>query len=231
MRFVITGTGRCGTTYMALVLRRTGLRVGHELWFRPYPAGLRDPSVLDRNPSHEVASRTYEMIRRRGLRLDGDVSWEAVPRLDRFNGTVLLQLRHPLKVIGSFAGAGFFNRPRPEQPIFKNYMRAHFDPSGDELVDGMRWWVDWNTRAAKYASFTYRIEDLDEALLADILTHIGHTASPERLTAALNVPEDKRNTGPAPCWYALHVDWSDLPRGLHFDALCEAAAAWGYDVP
>lgn len=76
-RFVIVGSGRCGTGYISAVLTAAGIACGHEAWW---------------NPQDE---RTAGLV--------GDASWCAVPHLAAFDGTVWHQTRHPLAVIASLA--------------------------------------------------------------------------------------------------------------------------------
>lgn len=76
-RFVISGSGRAGTGYIAAVLGAAGIVCGHEAWF---------------NPQGEQTSG-----------LVGDASWCAVPDLGGYQGIVWHQTRHPLRVIASLA--------------------------------------------------------------------------------------------------------------------------------
>ena len=94
LKFLVTGTIRSGTAYTAQVLNRAGIACGHG-WVYP-PDGVR------RYPHVEVL---------------GDAAPLAVPFVADFQGLVLHQVRHPLKVIGSllgFAGGGIRWRTAPK---------------------------------------------------------------------------------------------------------------------
>lgn len=78
-RFVIVGSGRHGSGYIAAVLNSVGVDCGHEQWWNP---------LTDRTDG-----------------LEGDSSWCAVPDLERYRGVVLQQVRHPLGVISSLLKA------------------------------------------------------------------------------------------------------------------------------
>lgn len=82
--FAVTGTGRCGTGYVAAVLKRCGLDCGHENWWTPDPKRVQ-------------------------ARLDGDSSWLALPDIEtgRWSGAVIHIVRHPVDVVRSFVGLGF----------------------------------------------------------------------------------------------------------------------------
>jgi len=87
--FVVTGCGRSGTKFTAEVLGQLGCATGHEQVFDPPLRGV--PDFGDRH---------------------GDVSWAAVPLLDRLPaGTVVLhQVRSPLGVIRSVVDFGIASR-------------------------------------------------------------------------------------------------------------------------
>ena len=94
--------------------------------------------------------------RRRRI-LDG----RAPPR--KFPGNTFLQLRDPLRVISSFVGLGFFSRPDAART--RIYAAMHSTYLEDDLVDSMRWWVDWNMRPRHTLTLVYRVEELNEDLL------------------------------------------------------------------
>jgi hypothetical protein len=156
--FVVVGTGRCGTGYVAELLTQLSIRCGHE---RIYSwRGIRpDP------------------------RVEGDASWLAVPYLPRFGGVVLHVVRRPLDVIGSFVGSEFFTRARsPYARFLSRHLDLGRDP--DPLTAAMRHYVEWNRRCEPHASFRFRIEET-RAALPRALEVIGHRVPPQRVAAAL----------------------------------------------
>lgn len=78
-RFVVVGSGRSGTGFIAHVLTAAGIPTGHEAWWNPL--GERQEGLV------------------------GDASWCAVPELAKYDGLVWHQTRHPLAVIASLAAA------------------------------------------------------------------------------------------------------------------------------
>ncbi len=82
LKFLIVGTLRSGSGYMASVLSRMGLACGHG-WAYPPDQPRRYPEVD----------------------LLGDASPTAAAWVPEFGGLVLHQVRHPLAVIGSLLGA------------------------------------------------------------------------------------------------------------------------------
>lgn len=229
-RFVITGTGRSGTMHTARLLTAAGLRCGHEEYFRG------NPSLFERGPRRRgvgklrtPVGRAREWWRRRPLRLDGDASWMAVPRLESFGGVRVLQLRHPMAVVRSFTGTRFFSEPE-RYGSQAEYARAFFDPSGDDVLDAMRWWVLWNSWAAAHADLVVRLEDLGVETVAEILERLDEPDSQARAQAALESTtpgaNSSRTRGASPD--ALGPD--DLPTGKDLDALDAAARRFGYSL-
>lgn len=82
-RFVVTGSGRCGTTWLARALTRVGIPTGHESVFNPWDSGWPDD-------------------------LRAEVSWVAACQMDRVIEPVALLVRHPLAVVKSMVEIGFF---------------------------------------------------------------------------------------------------------------------------
>lgn len=135
--FVVVGTGRCGTGYVASVLNEVGIRCGHEDVYGP--DGV--------HPSR---------------RLRGDASWLAAPSLDHFRGVVWHLVRHPIAVVQSFLHLGFF-RTEPWD-VYKDYAARFVPFSADELDTAIRWYVEWNRRCEAVADFRCQLEDIEPGL-------------------------------------------------------------------
>jgi hypothetical protein len=86
-RFVVTGSGRCGTTWLARALTKVGIPTGHEDVFNPWRAGEWPDE------------------------LRAECSWVAACKLDVVDAQglpVALLVRHPLAVVKSMVEIGFF---------------------------------------------------------------------------------------------------------------------------
>lgn len=186
-RFVVTGTGRSGTAYCALVLQEQGVRAGHEAVYRPDHRGSW-----------------------RGL--EGDVSWLAVPRLEaeRFEGRVVHVVRDPRWCIRSSLRIGKFQRaPRDETPWLR-YARLHCPTAwlaADPYERACRFWVEWNQRAEAVADVTLRLEALSPAVLLDAIGRDLASATSSLVPQTANHRE---------CSYAEwpEITWADLPRDV-----------------
>ena len=129
--FVVTGTPRSGTQYVARVLRSLGLDCWHERSFNPW--GI----VVD---AYRLNDRPW-----------GDSSWLAVPFLDLIPAStkVLHVVREPLSTINSMIGTRHFNHPRPGD--FQKFLGRHCwndenHRSADVGEDAQTFWVEWNRR-------------------------------------------------------------------------------------
>lgn len=195
--FVVVGTGRSGTTFVADVLAACGVCCGHERYFRP------------------------EGYRRRWERC-GEVSWTAVPWLERGTqaGPVYHVVRHPLDVVTSLLTIGFFSDAAPGP--FRSFARAHFRLTGDEHVDAMRWYVEWNRRCEALARVRFRIEDPADGL-GVLLGEVAPQAVP-RLPAALDAVPTSTNTRSR----GNRLGWDDLPDAPERAALAAMGRRYGY---
>jgi hypothetical protein len=230
IRFVITGSGRSGTQYISRVLTLMGARVGHETWFGPRP-GILDHNWMKRSLAHEIKARLAVERNRRRARLDGDVSWLAVPRLHQFRGIVLLQTRDPIRVVSSLVSRREFSRAATMDNPYLRFIRYHFDVTGDDIRDSMRWYVLWNARAERRADMAYRLEDLDETLLVKIANRVGIPARPRHARSALAAVPTTQNQTEDNNYERVTVTWADLPVGPERAALVTAAERYGYAGP
>lgn len=128
------------------------------------------------------------------------------------------QVRHPLKTIASFHLANELSW----RYIFKHIPEIRLDDK--MIVRCAKYWVYWNLKAEKRAEFTYRVEDIENAL-------------PE-MSRRLGVPLDtkvlkniSKNYHQRP--YHVHLTWEILHRTLKADLYTKVvrlAERYGYDV-
>lgn len=203
-RFVITGTGRSGTRYMATVLQWLRIRCGHEELFTPVG---RVPNPF----------------------LRGDSSWMALPHLDRFTGYVLHTVRHPVDTINSFLGIGFFDDEVDEltQP-FRDFAEEHAPEVfvyETPVERAMAWYVNWNRRIEEYAHKRVRVEDVSGDDLHDLVRYAGAFHATWEIQERLSeIPTDVNSRDRA------DLSWDDLPDGELKAELAQMAKDYGYTV-
>lgn len=231
MRFVVTGTGRSGTGYAAHLFTAAGLPCGHEAAFTDKPAWgeTAAPRAGFVARAKEPLGRLRENRRRDSLTLAGDASWMAVPRLAEFHGPTFLQTRHPIPVIRSFVGTRFFSDPTVAGAQHR-YAAAFMRPTGNDVVDAMRWWVLWNQMAEKSATRWWQVEELDAVLLTDLLIDLDVDDPGERAHRAFAQVPHNVNSGASRGDHPGDLTWDDLPDGEDKDELEAVAARFGYAV-
>jgi hypothetical protein len=194
-RFIIVSTGRAGSKYVANLLSELGVACGHERVYTP------------------LGPRYKFLVR-------GDSSWLAVPYLAEYQGIVLHQVRNPLSVIASLLSIGFFSR---DINRFTDFSRRYFTPTGDELVDCMNWYTEWNSRCEKYATIRYKIEDIQNEL-PKIFLALGKPVPDAFIEAVNKLPTNINSLEARP----KTMKWESLPDGKSKQKLSDMAIRYGY---
>ena len=236
--FVVTGSGRSGTGFIATVLADAGLRCGHEAVFHPRTTAFTGFGDVD-----------------------GDISWLAAPFVGGLPaGTVVLhQLRDPVEVVSSWIGLRFldrrgpysFRRPTGPPRLVYHDLKTRFERARGQhsfvardferfvgrhepaVLDGatttdrcIRYWVRWNERVEAEADgapvhyLRYRVEDLVDRWpeIADLLG----------LDATLPAAARQPGVNSRPRHDQAGLD--DLARSSDFPAFVALAERYGYDV-
>jgi hypothetical protein len=84
----------------------------------------------------------------------------AVPRLEQGqanDAAVVHIVRHPVAVVRSLVGTGFFDL---QDNAYSRFMRLNFDVRGEPIDDAMRWYVEWNLRCEMLSKNVFRVEEL-----------------------------------------------------------------------
>lgn len=145
LKYLITGTGRCGTKSVGTVFCYAGLPCGHEHYFK-WGGGMPD---LDDG------------------RFVAESSWLAAPFLDQLPSDITIihvvrdpidtiQSLHKLNIWGNIGHAGYNLFVRRKLPSMDNY---------ESLVDKtFHFYVEWNKMIEPYAHIFHHIEDGPEVL-------------------------------------------------------------------
>jgi hypothetical protein len=231
MKFVVAGTGRSGTGYASELFTRLGLPCGHEDVFGPW------------GPTSRFREDDWT----------GDASWLVAPYLDLLPpGTIVLhQVRHPLDVIASWAGTGFFRpsaartargmarwawkQPRSPEQELRRLVRAATPNTFRHLREPHRCathWVDWNLlieeadRLDHLRYVRYRLEDLDAALVRALLAKVGSLTSPDPRDVLESLPRRVNSSAvPRGRWVRIQ----DLGGAVGRRVL-DLATRYGYEV-
>lgn len=174
-KYLVTGTGRCGTLFMANLLTSMGFPCSHEAIFTPMGIEWAREVMDGRRPIEN--SRISEG--KRCLPDDPDVefvaesSYMAAPFLKEFDFRVIHVVRNPLNVVASLVGKGFrqFSSKTPtdfeEDPDhfrYEKFIYENVPELGEDispLERGCLFYVRWNEMIEKSGrvSLFHRVED------------------------------------------------------------------------
>jgi hypothetical protein len=166
-RFVVTGSGRCGTKWVSTVLTAAGVPCGHEAVY-----GLDDAGWGGRW---------------------ADSSWMAACHLP-VPYPVALLVRHPLAVVRSFVEIGFMGwqlDPGPGYNPCHDVLRGWAPDVYEWTTPADRclamWWRT-TTAALAHAEILLRLEGFDAASLARLLRWAGHERPEQTVALAASTP-------------------------------------------
>lgn len=169
MRFVVTGSARSGTKYVAHLLTRAGIATGHEDVFNRWnedgslPGDWRDDAY------------------------DGDASFVASPHTAQLaeDLTIVHLVRSPLAVIGSIGGMGWL---RDLDVPWVHYI-SRYVPEVAEQPPGPRraaaYWLGWNALAEAHAHLTWRLGRIGPDEIGELANRIGVKTTATRANAAV----------------------------------------------
>lgn len=146
MTVLVTGTGRCGTTWARDVLLASRVRATHQ--------AIRHEHVLGRIPFPALK--------------DVEVSYEAAPMADvPMWERVIVLVRHPFLVARSWVAlnafdddGGFFDL----HDSIRVHCPAVFDYE-EPMLRALAFWVEWNLLALPHADFAAAVETLEPDVL------------------------------------------------------------------
>jgi hypothetical protein len=231
LQYVVTGTGRSGTVYLANLLTKCGLPCGHECVFTPW--GLDEALArLEGQAAIRVSAIAVESC---GDWLGGvgglvaDSSYMAAPFLDHavlHEAHILHVVRHPMDVINSFViGLNYFQQWIPPDPwhafIYTHVpeLRLDYHPLERAALYYVRWNQMIERRAAGKPYFFCQLETVPGKLLA----YLGRRCDDESLLAARKV--NSRMAGKP------EYTFEDIPSAPIRRELREMAERYGYPLP
>jgi len=155
--FVIVGTGRSGSTYIARLLRECGIPCGHEQWWNPFEK---------RTP---------------GLKVDS--SWCVVPFLEAYRGVIWHQVRDPRACIASLLANEV---QRPIKPYWSLRQRlCSISEDQSELDKSVELYLTWNSECERFTNTRWRVEHVDGALLGKLCANLGYDVPGKKIETAL----------------------------------------------
>lgn len=182
LKYLVVGTGRCGTVYLARLLTSVGIPCGHE---RIFNGGSLEQSMrtMYQSTGNSACSTAcgHDLTQYRDEEIMADSSYLAVPFLDDSrlrNCRIVHAVRNPLRVVLSFLNDIKFFRHRRHQDVTHDHERFIYEhlPSLEEFDDPVsracHYYVEWNgmveRRTQGRRRFLHPVEN-DPAELFDFL--------------------------------------------------------------
>ena len=226
LKYIVTGTGRSGTVYMARFLTSVGVVCGHECVFNRFGVEYAEDRL-----NHPEKIRT-SLVSGDSWLTDGEVvvadsSYMAAPYLSHpiLGGTELIHaVRHPLRVISSFVkDLGYFWGTEVKSS-YETFIYGAIPQLYQPLTPLERaciFYVKWNEMIEKspLKYFRFRVEDRPDELVNFLEAH---SYSPA--TAFHDRKANTMQTGKKP------VTLKDIRPGEAKDAFVAMGERYGYDM-
>jgi hypothetical protein len=227
LEFLVTGTGRSGTVYMARLLSSIGIMCGHESVFKHdglQSAWKRLAGEMPVQTSEHTNSN--DSVRFDPVQQRADSSYLAAPfasSILTLGAKVIHVVRDPLKVISStYYDANFFTAgtQRPFLEFVESWA-PEVKKCSDNREKAMAYWLYWNRLAQ-------RGSEQRESIRVKVESEVD-----ERLFKFLEVtPEDWYRNPKANCWHNRSADFrlDDLPNGQVKTDFVDLASEYGYNL-
>jgi hypothetical protein len=231
LQYVVTGTGRSGTVYLANLLTKCGVPCGHECIFTPW--GLEEALARLRGQSAvQVSAMSREScgdwIKDAG-EVVADSSYMAAPFLDHAilrDARIIHVVRHPMDVINSFViGLNYFREWMPPDAwhwfIYTHVpeLRLDYHPLERAALYYLRWNRMIEARSAGKPYFFCQVECITHQLF----DYLRRRCEDESLLAARKI-NGRMDGKPA---YAFE----DIPSAAIREELAELGGRYGYLLP
>lgn len=211
LRYIVTGTGRCGTNYLAKLLCSAGVPCGRESVF---------------NTSLKPVGK-----------LLADSSWMALPYLERnqYDATVVHLVRNPWDIMRGwlFDFESVFSvwRTAAKLKPTNRFLIKHtpvIQKIDSPITRAMLYYIDWNKRIRALAHNGYRVirvraEDSEK----NILTNIGIDTSSKKPL----FDNRKENTRKRCILTRVEVDCLLRSQGDNYIKFVQTAKEYGYENP
>ena len=101
LKYIVTGTGRCGTLYMANFLTSIDIACGHESVFMT-EGSEKAKKIINGEIPPENSEISANIILKKNQEQIADSSYMAAPFLRKFNAKVIHIIRNPFEVVNSY---------------------------------------------------------------------------------------------------------------------------------
>ena len=187
LNYLVTGTGRCGTVYMARLLTSLDINCTHEAMFN-YNGIEFAKSVLHNNEQLRISHcSSYDILREKNIspwidtngEIHAESSYMAAPFLDNeiLKSTKIIHVvRNPLKVISSHVKDINFFEPHIKHNIWLNFVLNHMPEIKyikNSIEKACYYYINWNDmiecKIKSHENLRHKVEDECSQTLLDFL--------------------------------------------------------------
>lgn len=185
--YLITGTGRCGSVYMARLLTSLGINCTHEAIFNHQGLVAAKKALKFQKNLNTSYCSIYDILNDKPLdswidlnnKIQAESSYMAAPFLDEdiLKSTKVIHLtRHPLKVISSHVKDINFFEPHPKHNLWLEFVLEHM-PELRQIENSIEkacyYYTNWNefieSKISSHKNMRHKVEDKCNQPLLDFL--------------------------------------------------------------
>jgi hypothetical protein len=173
LKYLVTGTGRCGTLFMSNLLTSMGFPCTHEAIFTPNGIGWAMRAIAGEEPIINSKISRGDCLSDGKSEIVAESSYMAAPFLDQLDLEVIHVVRNPIKVVASLIGDGFKNfansspthiEEHPDHIMYETFMYNNLPELSEEMPQldrGCLFYIRWNNMIEKSGKVKlfHRIED------------------------------------------------------------------------
>ena len=236
LKYVVVGTGRCGTVYMARLLTSLGINCSHEAIFNYRGIDFATRVLNGDEPLENSFCSTHDILKNEQKIDDwlfGDIvaesSYMAAPFLDYhlFNNVKIIHVvRSPMKVISSFVkDIGFFEKDCELYKEWRDFVWLHL-PELNHINNAIEracyYYVQWNKMIqSKSVGREYIRYKVDGKSLNKLIQFVGSTNC-ENLFSDKNINSWKKRQD--------DITFDDIPEGSIKEQVRSISNEYYYDV-
>lgn len=235
-KYLVTGTGRCGTVYMARFLTSLGINCGHEAIFdhQGLPVAIQRLNGQEEKIQTSRCSRWNHVTKEDSdgwfvpLNIQAESSYMAAPYLDEpvLDGVKIIHLvRNPLEVLSSWVlDVRFFDPETTSIEHFRNFIYSHIPIIKEEKTEiekACRYLIEWNKliEKTKRDKILVQIEDFPYVDLLNFLDdEIDISKIKELKNKRINSWKKRRHD----------LMLSDIPNGQTKEDFVKQMSKYGY---
>ena len=185
--YLVTGTGRCGSVYMARLLTSLGINCAHEAIFNYRGLESAKNTLRFQIQLETSYCSIHDMLHDKPIeswldthnKIHAESSYMAAPFLDDeiFKSTKIIHVvRHPLKVISSHIKDINFFEPNPKHDLWLDFVLIHMPELKNiktNIEKACYYYANWNgmieSKIASHKNMRHKVEDKCSQTLLDFL--------------------------------------------------------------